>query len=253
MGRVVIDAPRAYDARTAEREALRDGVVLRLEHADGLRYGRDSHDATHLLRIGLSEPVRNESGTVVPVEVSLKPTGEGAEFATTATAPEGASFPATWLSAFDDAWTVLQTMRTLDVAKDKALLAALDHEDARLRGFAVQRLGERRSKVAVQPLCTLLPKETDGEVMYKIIGALVAIGDTHAVEPLIALSHQKDPAFVLQVVFAVGAIGGRTAKAYLVTLASGHPNEEVQRGAKDALDEMSRRAKVAQHEPAPAR
>lgn len=236
-----------YDARTSERELLRNGVVERLENTEGLKFVRDSHDATHLVRVTLGAPFQADDAVVtVPLDVALKATGDAAEFSASAFVPQGASLPTTWLAAFDDAWPILQVMRKLDVAKDKDLLHALGDSDVRLRAFAIQRLGERKAKAAVKPLCDLLTRESDAEVVFKTMGALVAIGDQRAVEPLIALAHQKDPAFVLQVVFAVGAIGGRTARAYLVTLASGHPNEEVQRGAKDALEELSHRGKGKQ-------
>ena len=151
----------------------------------------------------------------------------------------------TVLAGFDDAWGALYKIRQLDVSPDKQVIKSLEDPDPRLREYAIQLAGERRLKGAVTPLCDLLAKETGGQAVFKAIGALVSIGDSRAVEPLIALSHQKSPTFVLQVVFAVGAIGGRTAQAYLVTLAGGHPIEEVQRGARDALDEMQRRSGAA--------
>ncbi|MEZ4271670.1 MAG: hypothetical protein R3C68_09635 [Myxococcota bacterium] len=68
----------------------------------------------------------------------------------------------------------------------------------------------------------------------------MAIGDRTAVEPLIDLTKRKDAGFVLQIVAL--ALAERNAEGFLVTLASGHPSEDVQRGAKDALDELRRRS-----------
>lgn len=145
------------------------------------------------------------------------------------------------LEAFKDAWTVITTMRLLDVAEERDIISALANSDERVQLFAVQRLGERRSKAAVEPLIGLLNQKTRPELALRAIGALIAIGDPRAAEPMIELAHNQDPQFVLQVVFALAALGGPTAEGYLVTLASGHPVEAVRRGAEDALAELSRK------------
>jgi HEAT repeat protein len=144
------------------------------------------------------------------------------------------------LAGFDDAWSVIDRQRRLDAAGAAALEKSLADDDRRMRDFAIVRLGEQKQKSAVPALCNLLKTEKRPELVLRAIGALVSIGDARAVEPLIELSNQKDPDFVLQVVFAVGAIGGRTAEAYLVTMASGHPIETVRQGAEQALAEMKR-------------
>jgi hypothetical protein len=54
---------------------------------------------------------------------------------------------------------------------------------------------------------------------------------------MIATTRFKDEVFVVQVIYAVGGIGGRMAEAFLVTLASGHPSPRVQNAARRMLDE----------------
>ncbi len=120
------------------------------------------------------------------------------------------------------------------------MITALADSDPRIRDFAIVLLGDRKSASAVGPLCLLLESEARPELVLRAIGSLVAIGDEKATVPMIELSKRKDPEFVLQVVYAVGAIGGRTAEAYLVTMASGHPVEAVRLGAEQALKEMRR-------------
>jgi HEAT repeat protein len=150
------------------------------------------------------------------------------------------------LEAFDVAWRVIGQMRQLDRGSDKRMVQALRDDDVRLQQFAIVRLGERRARSAVKPLCKMLAAQNDAQMLYRIMGALVAIGDTRAVTPLIDLARRKDDSFLSQVVFAVGAIGGRTARAYLVVLASGHPSEQVQQSAKEALGELLQRQPAAQ-------
>ena len=78
--------------------------------------------------------------------------------------------------------------------------------------------------------------------------SIAAIVVTGALDGQAGLSRLRDRCFGLRgrlpwIVFAVAAIGGRTAEAFLVTVASGHPLEAVQQGAKDALAEMEKRKK----------
>jgi len=91
-------------------------------------------------------------------------------------------------------------------------------------------------------LTKLLGTEEDQDVVLRIIGSLVAIGDEAAVKPMIDWTSRKDQRLLLQIIFAVSSLGGRTAEGFLVTLASGHPSEEIQQGAKDALAELQRRS-----------
>lgn len=254
VGRIVLNASRELDGKTAERDALRAAVQERLDKATALSFERDASDTTHVLQLVIGDEIAPaDAAPTRPMEVRLRPTHEGPEFVAVARPQVKKDLVTTLLAGFDDAWVVIDRMRRLDVAKDDKLVAALQEADPRLREFAIERAADRRAQAAVMPLCALLKNEKDPTLMLKAIGSLVAIGDVRAVEPLIALSHQKDTGFVLQVIFAVGSIGGRTAKAYLVTLASGHPDEEVQRAAKDALGEMSRRNSSANaHTPAPS-
>lgn len=251
VGRIIIDAPRAFDDQHTAREDLRKRIAAQLQEASSLTLASGEQEATHLLQVVLSEPIAlPEGGSGRVVAVRLRPTAEhGVEFATSHRTPERGDLGATALEGFTAAWKVMEQIRRLDVAKDSALIAALGDGDSRVREFAIRRVGERKLRDAVDPLCKNLESEPDPNLTLRSIGALMAIGDARAVDPLIAASHQKDTAFVMQVVFAVGALGGRTAEAYLVTVASGHPDEEVRRSADDALKDLRRHAKAAAKQP----
>ncbi len=162
--------------------------------------------------------------------------------------------PQSCLQAFAPAWQELAVRRQLAASSDADLLAQLPPAAAAgaaqhradadayaasaqssRRLFVVELLGHRRQRAAVPQLCRLLAQEDDLLLILRTIGALVAIGDSRAVLPLIDLAQNKEAAFVSQVVFAIGAIGGRTAEAYLVTVASGHADPQVQASAAEAL------------------
>jgi hypothetical protein len=124
------------------------------------------------------------------------------------------------------------------------LVADLSAKDPRVREEAVRVLGERKSRQAVPALIDRLGKE-DARVVLRIVAALAQIGDERAVPALIDLGHESDPATSLSLVRFIADIGGAEAEGYLLTLASGHPDPRVRDAAREALDELARRAKDA--------
>jgi hypothetical protein len=243
VGRIIIDAPRSLDSAAALREGLRAGVERKLGEDGSVTYDARDRDASHVLNLriveGLPDPGADQGPFVLLVR--LKPLGDGALYEVPARV--GPGDPAkVLLTTFDEAWRVVRRERELDAAKDPALITALTDDDPRIRDFVTVRLGDRKSRAAVPALCDRLVKEPRPELVLRAVGALVAIKDPRAVEPIIDLGKRREAEFVLQTVFAIGAIGGRVAEAYLVTIASGHPSEAVRRGAEQALTEMQRSA-----------
>jgi hypothetical protein len=260
VARIIIDAPRRFDGKGGLRDLLRRQVRQVLDEDRSVKLVRRRAEATHLLQIVLGyvpasigpavpahmaerrgEVPAQVPGVDVEVEVRLRPTADGLAFSAVSTAGDGSSVDML-AAAFGRAWQIVERQRALEAAGTDALVAALQDPNGKIRDFAIQRLGELHVVAAVEPLCDVLRAEEDQRIVLRTVGALVAIGDVRAVEPLIDITRRKDAAFVRQVVFAVGSIGGRTAEAFLVTLAEGHPAVEVQQAAKDALQEMNRRA-----------
>ena len=83
--------------------------------------------------------------------------------------------------------------------------------------------------------------------------ALVAIGDRRAVEPLIEMTRKRPPQLVAQVLYALASLGGPTAEAFLYTLESGAPDDEVRHAATDALAELRRKRDEASAHANPTR
>ncbi len=211
---------------------------------------------THTLRVEVAAPLPAELRNHRPddgdddepgnerVRVELRPRPDALSYDVIGEAQSTGDFRRNVQSAFADAWSVITTMRLLDRGDDQDLIGALKSDDQRVQLFAVGRLGDHKSKAAVEPLIGLLTEESRPELALRSIGALIAIGDQRAAGPMIELAHNKDPQFVLQVVFALGLRVGRRRRGYLVTLwPSGHPVEAVRRGAEDALAEMARKHK----------
>jgi len=123
---------------------------------------------------------------------------------------------------------------------DEALLADLTAQDARARDSAVRVLADRRSRAAVPALVERLG-DPDPEVVERAIGALGQIGDERAVSALVRLAQRRTGPSVAQLARIIGDIGGPDARAYLLTLASGHLDPLVRGAAQQALDELEAR------------
>jgi hypothetical protein len=116
--------------------------------------------------------------------------------------------------------------------------AALSSSSREVRDFAIRLAGQRKLRTLVPVLCQRLNDEPEPDLVLRVVGALVQIGDARAVGPLAELTKRRHPVFVNQIVFAVAQIGGPEAEAYLDTLANGHPSDQVREAAKEALSEL---------------
>jgi len=156
-------------------------------------------------------------------------------------------------SALNGALFEAATALSWQVEARKKSDADLQHDlsatDARVRDYAVRALAERRNPAAVPLLLARLDDESP-EVVRRAMGALVAIGDTRAVRPLIELTRKRPPQFVAEVLYAIGSLGGTEAEAFLYTLESGSPEEEVRRAAHEALGDLRRRREETAAAPA---
>lgn len=123
---------------------------------------------------------------------------------------------------------------------DAQLVADLKSEDLRPREYALRVLAERHNPAAVPVLLEKL-KSQDADEVRRSIGLLVELRDPRAVPPLIDLARGKDPLFLREIVYALGAIGGDEAEAYLYTMQEGHDQPAIRDAAKQALEELQTR------------
>ncbi len=125
--------------------------------------------------------------------------------------------------------------RTAELVKD------LSSPESAVRDHAVRVLADRGEKSAVPALVGRL-RDPDPEVAERTIGALAQLRDPRAVPALIDLAHRREGPYVANLAHVVGDIGGPDAKAWLLTMASGHPDEVVRGAAREALAEMNVRS-----------
>ena len=232
----------------AVREGASARVRLELESAHGSVEGAAA-DVQLILELTAASPEGEPERTV----------SEGAGRA--ASAPDAGTEANTRLAAFegalrgalDDAARGLAWQLESRRKTDDELSRDLSDPDARVRDYAIRALADRRSPAAVPQLIARL-EDDNPAVALRAVGALVAIGDRRAVEPLIEMTRKRPPQLVAQVLYALASLGGATAEAFLYTLESGAPDDQVRHAATDALAELRRkRDEASAHDANPTR
>src|SRR5216683_38727 len=151
-----------------------------------------------------------------------------------------AAFEGALRGALDDAARGLAWQLESRRKTDDELSRDLGDGDPRVRDYAIRALADRRSPAVVPQLIARL-EDDNPAVALRAVGALVAIGDRRAVEPLIEMTRKRPPQLVAQVLYALASLGGPTAEAFLYTLESGSPDDEVRHAATEALAELRRK------------
>lgn len=127
---------------------------------------------------------------------------------------------------------------------DSELVAELSSKDERAREVALWVLADRRRPEAVERLLTRLGE--GGLTAYEVrrsIGVFVDFRERRAVPKLIDLAREAQGLSLQEVIYALGAIGGEEAQAYLYTLVQGHDQPAIVEAAKEALGELESRAR----------
>ncbi|HTP26818.1 MAG TPA: HEAT repeat domain-containing protein [Anaeromyxobacteraceae bacterium] len=143
-------------------------------------------------------------------------------------------------SALERAVGALSLELVAESKGERELIKDLSSPDASVRDHAVRVLGDRGDRAAVPALLARL-RDPDPEVAERAVGALAQLRDLRSVPDLIELAHHRDGEYVANLAHIVGDIGGPDARAWLATMAAGHPEEVVRSAAAEALAEMSAR------------
>ncbi|MBX7115274.1 MAG: HEAT repeat domain-containing protein [Myxococcaceae bacterium] len=117
------------------------------------------------------------------------------------------------------------------------LVGQLDAGSAAAQSAALRVLIEKKRPESVPVLLERL-KSDQPMVVRRAIGALVELKNPRAAGPLIDALKAKDAQFQREIVFALAAIGGDEAEAFLYTVAQGHEDPSLRAAAQAGLDEM---------------
>ncbi len=133
--------------------------------------------------------------------------------------------------------SALIRLETSDVG---VLHGKLGDSDDSVKRAALRLLVRKHDKAALPALLEQL-KSDDLDVLRTVVGQLVELRAPEAVNPLVDATSQRGPTFEREVVFAIGAIGGDDAEAYLDLVSSGHDDPLIRASAEQALSELRAR------------
>lgn len=150
-----------------------------------------------------------------------------------------------------DASATPQLLRTVDAllerlkssirlsnASPDALARAVADEDAYVRALAVKAVKDRKLSALEPDLVRRLNEDqVDLQEALQLVGALGAVGGPAAAEVLIDTTSRFHET-TIPILFILARIGGREAQAFLFTVKSGHEDPRVRAAASDALAEL---------------
>ena len=143
------------------------------------------------------------------------------------------------LNALKDAAARVGALLALEPLAGPQLLERLAAKDERVRTMVVRRLTRVKGDAVSRALINAL-RDRSMAVRLAAVGALAQRKDRAAVPGLIALAAKQSRAVTTQIQYALAAIGGEKAEAFLLVMSSGHRDPVVQRRAAEALAELRR-------------
>jgi hypothetical protein len=238
--RLLEAAPGFVPAGRAGGASRRFVGQLIVQRADVLAIGPGGDAVVNVaLTVELSsrdgEPSMRETGR------AAEPVGQGADALRPALERAAAAALERAVGAFA-LQLAAERKSTAELVKD---LAA---KDSAVRDHAVRVLADRNAREAVPELIERL-RDTDPEVVERAVGALAQLRDPRAAAPLIELARHRDGPYVAQLAHLLGDLGGPDARAWLGTMAAGHPDEVVRGAAREALSSLEAREGQARASP----
>jgi len=245
------------------RDALARTAVRLLEGAPGFVAPGAARSSTRRLLgqlyVQRAEAFAGPSGAVAHVVVTLelrpaqgdsalRETGRAAEPVGAGAGALGAALERATTAALERSVSSFAIQFAAEQKRTSQLVEDLASPEASVRDHAVRVLAERGERDAVPALVGRL-RDQDPEVADRAVGALAQLRDPRAVAPLIELGRHREGPYVANLAHILGDIGGPDARAWLLTMASGHPDEVVRGAAREALVEMDARAPQAQAQP----
>lgn len=258
---VQVDAFEGGDVISMSADQLKQRVIARLEAAKfvvlkkGMKVPDDVTPWRVTLAAGLSEPdVEKGPASTVGVVFELKQKGSLDSFEVRAfekSAPKGSDVEAIQEgvrealdAALGRAIREARALIDLEAAKDEDLVKKLQDSDQAARDAAMRLLAHRKNRAALPALLEKLRTDDLSEIR-RAIGLLVELGAPESVNAIVEATRARDATVQREIVFAVSAIGGDDAEAYLDLVASGAEDPLVRASAEQALTELRNRKKPA--------
>jgi hypothetical protein len=231
--RMLEAAPGFVSPADARRGARRFLGQLSVERAE-VRAGAVGASPTALVVLTVSLEPDGRGGPV------LRETGRGAASLVGGSQSLHEALERASQAALEAAVASFSARIAAEGKKKADLVRDLDSSEVSVREQAMRVLANRGERDAVPALVERL-RDPDPEVRERAVGALAQLRDPRAVPALIAILHHRDARYVAQMARILGDIGGDEAHAWLVTMASGHPDASVREAAREALEDMTAR------------
>jgi HEAT repeat protein len=230
--RLLVAAPGFVPAAQAGAGARRFLAQVSVERAEVRAGATVTATSAHVMLAVSLEPLNGGS--------ALRETGHGS--APIAGGPQGlrAALEQATTSALQVVVASFSAQLAAEQKRKSELVKDLGSSQAGVREHAMRVLADRGERDAVPALIARL-RDRDPEIRERAVGALAQLRDQRAVGPLIELVHRRDAQYVAQMALIIGDIGGPEARAWLLTMSSGHPDQAVRRAAHEALTEMDAR------------
>ncbi len=259
IDRLEVDAFEGGEVASLSKEQLEQHLVAKLEESKFVvrKPGQKIPDEVKPWRLqlaaGLSEPDLERQTSSVVLALELQHTGTSEPFAIGSRAVVKAlqgndveAMQSTLRESLDDALgtAVRQAaaLISLEEASESTLIEKLAAPDRAVSDAAIRLLVRRQHKAALPALLARL-KSDDLDTLRGVVGLLVELRAPESVNPLVDAANQKGSVFEREVVFAVGAIGGGDAEAYLDLVATGHDDPLLRASAAQALLELREKKK----------
>ncbi len=124
------------------------------------------------------------------------------------------------------------------IKKIEGLTPPYDLKKRALLYNLIKLLGEKKPKHSAKYLQRFLKKHRDPALILEVISSVVKIKDPSLASSLIQFGRKSEGAFLLQIISALGELGGEEAKSYLFTLSNAHPNPTVRKTANEVFLEI---------------
>ncbi len=238
VSEVVVNSPRQLDDDVEDRTLIRLDIISQLKKNSMVRWEPEDHDGTtHVLKIRIGDVVDRPEigGDFRFVEVRLRGIRGELSYRADGQGQPPHKLRESVVSGFVDAWKVIENQRLIDLETEPRWADYLTHSDWRVREFALERVAQKRVNSVVPVLISRLQDETIQRLKMRVIGVLAELKAKSAVAPLVAITRHQEPALLLQVLHALGHIGGKEALGFVVTVATGHSIEGVRQVATDIL------------------
>lgn len=259
IDRLEVDAFEGGEIISLSKDQLQQQLVARLEASKfqvtrpGQKPPADVKPWRLQLAAGLTEPELEAQTASVVLVLELQHTGKSESFSIdervtvkTAARNDVEAMQSSIREALDDALAravrEAAALIALEDASESALVGKLKDEDPAVADAAVRLLVRRQNKAALPALLERL-KSDDLDALRAVIGLLVELRAPESVDPLIESANRRGPVFAREVVFAVGAIGGDDAEAYLDLVANGTDDPLLRASANQALVELRQKKK----------